>query len=59
MLFDICNTFGVAKEDVMLLLDYGYSSDEIEDMLMDCDLLQSTIQNIKYQNYYNDFFMEI
>ncbi len=59
LLFDICNTFGVVKEDVMLLLDYGYSSDEIEDMLMDCDLLQSTIQNIKYQNYYNDFLMEI
>ncbi|MCM1316477.1 MAG: class II glutamine amidotransferase [Prevotella sp.] len=59
LLFDICNTFGVVKEDVILLLDYGYSSDEIEDMLMDCDLLQSTIQNIKYQNYYNDFLMEI
>ncbi|MDE6035313.1 MAG: class II glutamine amidotransferase [Ruminococcus sp.] len=59
LLFDICNTFGIDEDDIALLLDYGYSSDEIEDMLMDCDLLHSTIQNIKCQDYYNDFMMEV
>ena len=59
LLFDICNTFGIDEDDVALLLDYGYSSDEIEDMLMDCDLLHSTIQNIKCQDYYDDFQMEM
>ena len=59
LLFDICNTFGVDEDDIALLLDYGYSSDEIEDMLMDCDLLHSTIQSIKRQDYYDDFLMEV
>ncbi len=59
LLFDICNTFGVDEDDITLLLDYGYSSDEIEDMLMDCDLLHSTIQNIKCQDYYDNFLTEV
>ncbi|MDE5582186.1 MAG: glucosamine 6-phosphate synthetase [Ruminococcus sp.] len=59
LLFDICNTFGVDEDDVALLLDYGYSSDEIEEMLMDCDLLHSTIQSIKCQDYYDNFLTEV
>ena len=59
LLFNICNTFGVDKDDVALLLDYGYSSDEIEDMLMDYDLLHSTIQYIKCSDYYDDFLTEV
>lgn len=59
LLFDICNTFGVDEDDVALLLDFGYTPDEIEDMLMDNDLLRSTIQNIKCQDYYDDFLMEV
>ena len=59
LLFDICNTFGVDEDDVALLLDYGYSSDEIEDMMMDYDLLHTTIQNIKCNDYYYDFLTEV
>ncbi|MDE5772305.1 MAG: class II glutamine amidotransferase [Ruminococcus sp.] len=59
LLFDICNTFGVDEDDIALLLDYGYSADEIEDMLMDCDLLRTTIHNIKCNNYYDDFLTEV
>lgn len=59
LLFDICNTFGVDEDDVAMLLDYGYTADEIEDMFMDYDLLRSTIQNIKCNDYYDDFLMEI
>ena len=58
LLFDICNTFGVDEDDIALLLDYGYSSDEIEDMMMDYDLLHTTIQNIKCNDYYDDFLTE-
>ena len=59
LLFDMCNTFGVDEDDIALLLDYGYSSDEIEDMMMDYDLLHTTIQNIKCNDYYDDFLMEV
>ena len=59
LLFDMCSTFGIDEDDIALLLDYGYSSDEIEDMMMDYDLLHSTIQNIKCNDYYDDFLTEI
>ena len=59
LLFDICNTFGVDEDDVILLLDYGYSADEIEDMFMDYDLFHTTIQNIKCNDYYDDFLTEV
>ena len=50
---------GIDEDDVIMLLDYGYSADEIEDMFMDYDLLRNTIQSIKCQDYYDDFLMEI
>lgn len=58
MLIDYCKFYGIDNYDVMLLLDYGYTADEIEDMLMDYDLLHSTIQSIKRNNYYDDFLFE-
>ncbi|MCI6685553.1 MAG: class II glutamine amidotransferase, partial [Ruminococcus sp.] len=33
-LLECCRMFGVSEEDVYLLLDYGFSADEIEEMLM-------------------------
>lgn len=59
LLFDMCNCYGVDEDDVALLLDFGYTPDEIEDMLMDYDLLHTTIQNIKCNDYYDDFLMEV
>ncbi len=55
LLLDMCNCYGVDEEDVILLLDYGYTTDEIEDMFMDSDLLRSSIQEIKHSSFYNDF----
>ena len=43
----MCGCFGVDEEDILLLLDYGYRPDEIEDMLMDSDLISETIGGIR------------
>ncbi len=47
LLLEMCGCFGVDEEDVLLLLDYGYRADEIEDMLMDTDLISETIGGIR------------
>ena len=54
MLFDVCSCFGVTEDEVMLLLDFGYTADDIEDMLMDYDLLEQTLYDIKEINEYED-----
>ena len=38
--------FGVPEEDVYLLLDYGFSVDEIEEMLMNPNLLEDALAEI-------------
>lgn len=43
----MCGCFGVDEEDILLLLDYGYRPDEIEDMLMDSDLIIETAKSIR------------
>lgn len=50
MLLEICGCFGVSEEDVLLLLDYGYTADDVEEMLMDSDLLEDTLLGIKELN---------
>lgn len=47
LLLAYCGLYGVDPEDVALLLDYGYSCDEIEEMLMDTDLLREAIQFVR------------
>ena len=59
LLLDMCNCYGIDEDDVIMLLDYGYSSDEIENMMMDYDLIYSTIQSIKCDNCYDDFMFEL
>lgn len=48
MLFLYCNCFGVDTADVELLLEFGYSCDEIEEMLMDTNLLHEALRDVKY-----------
>ena len=36
------------SSDVELLLEYGYTSDEIEEMLMDTNLLHEALRDVKY-----------
>lgn len=43
----ICGCYGVDREDVELLLEYGYTADEIEEMLMDTDLFEQAMSDIK------------
>ena len=45
-LLECCRMFGVPEEDVYLLLDYGFSADEIEEMLMNPCLLEDTLAEI-------------
>ncbi len=56
MLLEICGCFGVSEEDVLLLLEYGYTSDDIEEMLMDFDLLEDTLSGIRDINETEDLF---
>lgn len=43
----------------MMLLDYGYSADEIEDMLCDYSLITDTVRAVKGKEEYEDFLCEI
>ena len=43
----ICGCYGVDREDIELLFEFGYSSDEVEEMLMDHDLFEQAMEEIK------------
>ena len=45
-LLEYCQMFGVPEEDVYLLLNYGFSADEIEEMLMNTNLLEDALAEI-------------
>ena len=51
LLLEICSQFGVDEDDVLTLLEYGYTTDEIEEMLMDTDMLNHNLQAIKEEEY--------
>ena len=59
LLFDYCNCYGVDPDDVALLLDYGYTCDEIEEMFTDSNLLRETLNAVKNKENYDDFLMSI
>ena len=45
-LLECCQMFGVSEEDVYLLLEYGFSADEIEEMLMNPNILEDALAEI-------------
>lgn len=49
LLFDYCRMFGVSESDVELLLEYGYTADEIEDLFFDINLFEKTVNAIKLE----------
>ena len=55
LILDMCNCYGIDEDDVLLLLDYGYTAMEIEDMFMDSDLLRSSVQEVKKSSFYDNF----
>ncbi|MBQ8348946.1 MAG: class II glutamine amidotransferase [Ruminococcus sp.] len=59
LLLEMCNCYGVDEEDIIMLLDYGYSADEIEDMLCDYSLITDTVKAVKGEEDYDDFLCEI
>ena len=48
LLLAYCNCYGVDTSNVELLLEYGYTCDEIEDMLVDHELLNAALRDVKY-----------
>ncbi len=48
ILLAYCGCYGVDSEDVELLLEYGYTCDEIEEMLMDTNMLHEALRDVKY-----------
>lgn len=57
LLLEMCSCYGVNSDDVALLIDYGYTPDEIEDMLCDYSLITDTIRAVKGEEKYDDFLM--
>ena len=47
LLLAYCGCYGVDSADVELLLDYGYTPDEVEDMLVDTALLPETVDCVR------------
>ena len=56
LLLAYCGCYGVDSSDVELLLEYGYTCDEIEDMLADHELLRETLRMVKCED--NDSLYE-
>lgn len=52
LLLEMCGCYGITVDDVILLLDYGYTADEIEDMLLDSTLILKTIDAIRKEADY-------
>lgn len=52
LLLEMCGYYGITEDDVILLLDYGYTADEIEDMLLDSTLILKTIDAIRKEADY-------
>ena len=48
LLLAYCGCYGVDTSDVELLLEFGYTCDEIEEMLSDHSLLQEALRDVKY-----------
>ena len=59
LLLEMCKCYGVDEDDILLLLDYGYTSEEIEDMLCDYELITDTIKAIKGDENYSDYLLSI
>lgn len=59
LLLEMCKCYGVDKDDILLLLDYGYSCEEIENMLCDYNLITDTIKAIRREENFSDFALNV
>lgn len=58
-LLELCGYYGVDEDDIILLLNYGYTADEIEDMLFDHSLIHDTVSAITGEEDYSDYLVSI
>ena len=47
-LVEMAHLFGADENDVIMLLDYGYSADEVGDLLMDTGTFQESVRDVKF-----------
>ena len=47
-LVEMAHLFGADENDVIMLLDYGYSADEVADLLMDTGTFQEAVRDVKF-----------
>ena len=47
-LVEMAHLFGAVENDVIMLLDYGYSADEVADLLMDTGTFQEAVRDVKF-----------
>ena len=59
ILLEMCNCYGVDEDDILLLLDYGYTAEEIENMLCDYNLITDTIKAIRREENFSDFTLNV
>jgi len=50
MLLAYCGCYGVDSEDVEFLLEYGYTCDEVEDLMMDTSAFKEEVRAIKHMD---------
>ena len=57
-LVEMAHLFGADENDVIMLIDYGYTADEVADLMMDAVLFDETVREVKlmdgeclYDNY--------
>ena len=58
LLLEMCKCYGVDEDDILLLLDYGYSCEEIEDMLCDYSLIHDTVNAIRGEEKFSDLLID-
>ena len=46
-LFEVCSSFGLSQDDLLLLYEMGYDDEEIETMLYDTDLLKQCVEEAR------------
>lgn len=47
-LLNLCHCYDVDEDDVLLLFEYGYTADEVEEMFLDHSLLHTALNDIKF-----------
>ena len=46
-LFEVCSSFGLSQDDLLLLYEMGYDDEEIETMLYDTDMLKQCVDEAR------------